>query len=128
MKNMLGIKASGVLVAVATVVAVGSASATPIVWTGSSGSLAAQVTFNVSGNDLLVTLANTSTADPSVPADILTGVFFTIPGAPSLGRVSAVLTAGSSVIHGPATSTDPGNVVGGEWAYLGAISGPGSSN
>lgn len=101
----------------------GSASAAQISFTGSSGSLAASVTFDTSGTDLLVTLTNTSTADALVPVDILTGVFFDIAGSPlALTRTSAVVPAGSSVFYG---STDPGGVVGGEWAYRSGLAGPG---
>lgn len=101
----------------------GSASAAQISFTGSSGSLAASVTFDTSGTDLLVTLTNTSTADALVPIDILTGVFFDIAGSPlALTRTSAVVPAGSSVFYGP---TDPGGVVGGEWAYGSGLAGPG---
>lgn len=96
------------------------AKATPITFTGSSGSLAASVTFDTSGTNLIVTLANTSTADVTVPIQVLTGVFFNISGNPSLGRTSAALGAGSSVFFG---STDPNNVVGGEWAYNASLSG-----
>jgi hypothetical protein len=93
--------------------------AVPITFTGSSGSLAASVSFDVSGSSLLVTLTNSSTGDPSAPADILTGVLFDLkPGAdPLLAKVSAILHSGSSVFNGPIPATDPGNVVGGEWAY-----------
>jgi hypothetical protein len=57
-----------------------------------------------------------------------TGVFFDIDSAPvTLTRQSAVLGAGSSVLWG---TTDPGNVVGGEWAYKSGIGGstPGGQN
>ena len=88
--------------------------ATPITFTGSSGNLAASVKFDVSGSDLLVTLANISTGDPHAPGDILTGVIFSIPGNPLLDRTtgSAKLSVGSVVIHGPITATDSGGVVG----------------
>lgn len=99
----------------------GRASATAITFNGSSGSLAASVTFDTSGTDLIVTLTNTSINDVLVPADILTAVFWNVNGDPlSLTRTSAVLNAGSSVVFG---STDPGNVVGGEWAYKSGLMG-----
>ena len=104
---------------------VGYANATPVTFTGSSGTLAASVTFDVSGSDLLVTLSNTSKGDPSAPGNILTGVIFSIPGNPPLDRTtgSAKLTAGSIVIHGPVPATDSGGVVGGEWAYTNSLAG-----
>jgi hypothetical protein len=69
------------------------------------------------GGFLQVTLTNTGSGDPAAPGDILTALFFNLAGDPSLSRDSAVLGAGSTVIHGPTPSTDPGGVVGGEWAY-----------
>jgi hypothetical protein len=99
--------------------------AVPITFAGSSGSLAASVTFDISGSSLLVTLTNTSTGDPSAPGDILTGVIFSIPGNPLLNVTtgSAQLSSGSTVIHGPVPATGPGGVVGGEWAYTNSLAG-----
>jgi hypothetical protein len=97
----------------------GPAAASPVTFSGSSGSQSASVSFDVSGSNLLVTLTNTSSADTLVPTDLLTAVFFTISGNPALTRVSAVLTGGSVVEHG---TTDPGDVVGGEYAYLNGLS------
>ena len=89
--------------------------------TASSGTCAASAKFETSGTNLIVTLTNTSALDALVPTDVLTGVFFDIGGsALLLGRTGAVVPAGSSVFNGP---VDPGNVVGGEWAYLGGLSG-----
>ena len=58
-----------------------------VTFNASSGSRAAQAKFQDSGSDLIVTLTNTSTADALVPIDVLTGVFFSISGNPSLTRV-----------------------------------------
>ena len=96
---------------------VGQASAAPVTFTGTNGSnLSASVTFDVSGTDLLVTLTNTSLFDVLQPPDVLTAVFFDLSGNPSLSGTSAVVSAGSTVLFG---GTDPGGVVGGEWAYNG---------
>jgi len=55
------------------------------------------------------------------PQDILAAVFFDIAGAPlTLIRTSAVVAPGSIVVFGV---TDPGGVVGGEWAYASALAG-----
>jgi hypothetical protein len=107
--------------------------ATPITFSGSRTSpvsgqlLAASVSFAVSGNSLVVTLTNTSTADVLQQPDILTAVFFNISG-PTLTlnsmAGSAVLNTGSTVLFG---SSDPGGVVGGEWGYLAGIGGALSS-
>jgi hypothetical protein len=94
-------------------------------WTGTSGNLSASATFETSGQNLVVTLVNTSTHDVLAPGDVLTAVFFDIDPTASLTRVSAVLGTGSSVLFG---GTDPGNVVGGEWAYDSGLSGaPGNA-
>lgn len=95
-------------------------------FSASSAHRAARVIFEVdAGNssNLIVTLRNTSTFDALVPVDVLTAVFFDITApAVSLSRVSAVLGGGSVVHFG---GTDPGNVVGGEWAYRGDLAGTG---
>lgn len=47
-------------------------------YAGSSGDLKAEVYFEQSGTDLLVTLVNTADTGVSVPTDVLTGVYFTL--------------------------------------------------
>lgn len=88
--------------------------------TGSSGSLSASADFSASGTNLVVILTNTSSADVSVPAEVLTAIFFDVAGVGALTRVSAVLTVGSTVFFG---GFDPGGVVGGEWAYASNLAG-----
>ena len=51
---------------------------------------------------------------------MLDAVFFDIQGNPTLSSISAVLAPGSTVLFG---GTDPGGVVGGEWAYGAGLSG-----
>jgi hypothetical protein len=96
-----------------------SNSANALLFTTAPGAMAASADFVIlPGGFLQVTLTNTGTGDPAAPGDILTAVFFNLAGDPSLSRDSAVLGAGSTVIHGPTPSTDPApNGVGGEWAY-----------
>lgn len=119
MLRMKSLIASFCLISAACGPALGAA----ITFTGSSAHRAASVNFEASGTDLIVTLTNTSVNDALVPIDILTGVFFDIGGAPlALTRTSAVLASGSVVHFGP---VDPGNVVGGEWAYKDNVGGPG---
>ena len=97
-----------------------------IMFEGSSGSLSASVEFDLSGSSLTAVLTNISLVDVIAPADVLCAVFFDIQGDPTLTRVSAVLTAGATVFFG---GTDPGNVVGGEWAYNWGLSGaPGGAD
>jgi hypothetical protein len=104
----------------AVLVCVSVAGATPITFTGSSGNRSASATFEQLGTTLQVMLTNTSLADVMQPVDVLTAVFFTLAGAPTLTRTSAVLDPGSLMLFG---STDPGGVVGGEWAYKSSLSG-----
>lgn len=112
---------SSAAAAAALCVFIGPARATPVTLTGSSGNLAASVTFSVSGTDLIVTLTNTSLADVMGPGNVLTSVFYDVSPPPlGLIRTSAVLGPGSIVLFG---TTDPGGVVGGEWAYLESLSG-----
>jgi hypothetical protein len=97
-----------------------------VIFVGSSGNLSASADFSIVGGNLQVILTNTSMNDVLVPSDVLTAVFFDWPPSnPSLTRISAVLNTGSTVLFG---STDPGYVVGGEWAFKSGLSGaPGSS-
>ncbi|MCK6456676.1 MAG: PEP-CTERM sorting domain-containing protein [Phycisphaerae bacterium] len=97
------------------------ANAAPLLFTDSSGNLAASVEFDAVGTNLVVTLSNTSVYDVLVPSDVLTAVFFDVAEpALALTPVSAVVSADSSVLFGP---TDPGNSVGGEWAYRAGLVG-----
>lgn len=110
-----------------------SASAAPVVFTSGSvvsvptgQTLKAQASFEVVGTNLVVTLSNIG-GQAVAPADLLTGVYFDLSGAPTLiSRVSAVLGSGSSVVFG---TSDPGGVVGGEFAFKEGLSGaPGSAS
>ncbi|MBI3369120.1 MAG: PEP-CTERM sorting domain-containing protein [Burkholderiales bacterium] len=85
-----------------------------LTFSGSSGALAASVSFEVVGSQLKVILTNTSASDVLVPADVLTAVFFNSTG--TLTPVSALLTAGSLVYYDPDGQPAGGNV-GGEWGY-----------
>jgi hypothetical protein len=100
---------------------------------GAGQTNSATVTFalSISGTttDLIVTLTNLGTYKPNDPPDILTGVFFTIPGDPTLTKISALLAAGSVGVENGANLTVPGGVVGGSWAYVAGLTGtPGSAN
>ncbi len=111
-------------ICVATLAMAQIASADSTTISASSGNLSASATFDVSGSTLTITLANTTTADVLVPADVLTAVFFD-DGTHTFTRVSAVVASGSTVFFG---STDPGGVVGGEWAFANGLSGaPGTA-
>jgi hypothetical protein len=110
--------------------AVPAAYADSQVFTGSSGNLAASATFNFSGNTLAITLSNTATISPTTTAEALTGVFFDLVGNPTLTPVSALLTAGSSVIQTSSCGVQACSGitnVGGEFSYapggLGSLAG-----
>jgi hypothetical protein len=93
----------------------------------------ATVTFTLSisgtATDLVVTLTNLGTYKPNDPPDILTGVFFTIPGDPTLTKISGVLATNSVGVENGSNLTVPGGVVGGSWAYKAGLTGtPASAN
>jgi hypothetical protein len=98
----------------------GNCSALSFTYFGTNGLLNASATFEQAGTNLIVTLSNTSTNDVLVQSNVLTAVFFTLAGDPELSRISAKLAPASSVLFG---TTDPGKVVGGEWAYVNHLSG-----
>jgi hypothetical protein len=93
----------------------------------------ASVTFSLSmqgtTTNLLVALTNLATYKPNDPQDILTAVFFSFTGDPTLAKVSALLNAGSVGVKNHSKLTVPSGVVGGSWAYAAGLSGaPGSAN
>lgn len=91
------------------------AAAIPVTYTGSSGTLAASASFDITGGQLQVVLSNTSIWDVLVPTDVLTGVFFNIPDNPALARISAI--TGGTTYRGATNVSGAGTSVGGEWAY-----------
>lgn len=113
--------------AVAALVAASITHADTITFSAAAGDRAASAIFAASGGQLIVTLTNTSTFDANDPAHLLTGVFFTLGGDPTLTRISALLAAGSTVAYDD--SQPAGGVVGGEWAYKNHLGGaPGGAN
>lgn len=102
-------------------------SATAVTFSFASGDRSAQAMFqsSLADNSLVVRLANTSPVDVKEPVYVLTAVFFDLAGNPALTKASAVLANGVEVYFGGAPA---GGVVGGEWAYRGALAGaPGSA-
>lgn len=97
------------------------AAADPITFSGSQGSLAASARFELAPpSGLSITLTNTSPGDVTAPSQLLTALFFNLPGNPVLTPQSALLSPGSVVLFG---SAGPGGVVGGEWAYATGLTG-----
>ena len=86
--------------------------------------------FDVVGGNLQISLTNGNTAC-KVPTDVLTALFFSITGDPTLTPLSALLKTGSgfiSMTQTTATFTIPAsNNVGGEWAYATNIGAASSS-
>lgn len=120
--SFIGIVRGAIAPAVLSLAA-GSAGAGMLVAGASSGNLAAEARFEAVGGDLVITLANTSTFDVLVPADILTGVYFNVSDAPiTLSRVSVLVAGGSSVIN--VASQPVGGIVGGEFGYREGLLGP----
>lgn len=99
-----------------------SAVAAPITFTGSSGTQSAKVVFDIVGGNLQVTLTNTGAFDDTVPADILTAVFFKISGDPALSRVSATAAGPTYTNYGTNASTTGPLDVGTHWGYSSAVS------
>lgn len=62
-----------------------------VLFTGTSGSKAASALFTQSGNNLLLTVQNTATADATIQTDILTAVFWDLVDAGSSTILSLVL-------------------------------------
>jgi PEP-CTERM motif len=118
------------IASIATLAAI-QLSAAPIIFSGTSGVRKAEATFSQSGNNLVITLTNKSTVDQNIPTEVLTAVFFTLTGSPTLAPVSAALGADSDVVCGSAVLTPctqpAGDVVGGEWAYKYGLTGMTSS-
>lgn len=79
---------------------------------------AAEATFATQGNQLIVTLTNTSDQDIAVPSEVLTAVLFDVnvdpSDAPELSPVRAELPPGTEVYYGGAPADGD---VSGEWAY-----------
>lgn len=103
-----------VAAAMLATVACAAADASSITYSGSSGNLSAEATFDLTGSTLTVTLTNTSLFDVLVPSDVLTAVFFDVAGSGALTMGTATLTGGSSVAFFPPAGTD----VSPEWAYV----------
>jgi PEP-CTERM motif len=101
-----------------------AATAAPVVFTGSSGSLAASASFEIVGDNLVVTLSNTSLSDVTVPAEVLTALFFQVGGTPALTAASALLDGSTVATANGGPIAVAGGNVGGEWAYKAGLAGP----
>lgn len=70
-----------------------------------ANTLQAQVTFSVSGNELVIDLTNTATFKTLDPQDVLTAVYFDISGKPTLTNPTAVVGPGSKLFETPSQTT-----------------------
>jgi hypothetical protein len=114
-------------VVLATAIAAGAGPVGAIGFTFSDGSgRSGSVDFAQSGADLTVTLMNTALGATANPTDVLTAVFFSLAGNPTLATSSALINSGSSLVNCTAangcTAPVAGNV-GGEWAYASGLAG-----
>ncbi|MGH7178189.1 MAG: XDD4 family exosortase-dependent surface protein [Tepidisphaeraceae bacterium] len=117
---MLRLRSLGCVSCLAAIFGLVSTSPAAVIFSSTSGSLAAQAQLVVSGSgagrQLKITLSNTSTNDVLVPADVLTALFFNVVGGTfSFTPVSGALDGGSSVVF----EAPPfgGSDIGGEWVY-----------
>ena len=114
----------------------GAAFADPITFTSvrvqnpDGGSwLEASASFEISGSQLIVTMANISSDPAARPSDLLTGIFFDLANENALTPVSAEVVGDWRVLLDGEDFTDEDSVhpyvlpdVGGEFAYEGNIS------
>src|SRR5580698_942964 len=89
---------------------------------GPDETLSASATFVVSNFYLVITLSNTAASDPDNSADILTGIFFTLNGDPSLVRDSALLGPDTTMKNLPGENV-AGMNVGEKWTYRNDLTG-----
>lgn len=89
--------------------------------------ISASATFaTLAGDELQITLVNTSPYATVAQSDVLTGIFFS--GADGLTPVSATAGAGSVQWQGGVSSApDPPSVIGENWAYGTASGAPGEA-
>lgn len=111
-----------------------NASAVPILFSGTGVTggvtVSATASFDLVGDNLTIVLTNTSAAHngQDVSGATLSGLFWNFTGAPTLTTVSAMLTAGSSIIGTCSAVSCVGVTdVSGEFGYK-ANSGPSGQN
>jgi hypothetical protein len=98
---------------------------------GETNSAIAAFALSVSGGatDLVITLTDTALYKPNDAPDILTSVFFTLAGDPTLTKISGVLSAGCCAVESGTNLTVCSGVIGGSWAYAAGLRGaPGGAN
>ena len=125
-KSLIGASVGAALLLAATVTP-SHATAVTLTGTGPDGR-SASVTFDtlnfMGTNYLSVRLTNTATYDSRIPTEILTAIFFNLPGNPTLSRTAGIsgayVTSPDSIKNGPAVGSFLD--VGSEWAYKTGLS------
>jgi hypothetical protein len=91
-----------------------------VIFSGTTTDVSAN--FVINGGNLVITLSNDSTADITMPSEVLTGLFFTLPNV-TLTPVSAIVTNGFLEYDNGILQTAPPNFdVGSVWAYKAGLS------
>ena len=109
-------------------VAVTSSDATAVTLTGTgAGARSASVTFDTLSfagiNYLTVVLTNTATYDSQIPTEILTAIFFSLPGDPTLSRTAGLSGAYTNPFNSSDIKGGPDVLnIGTEWAYRSGLS------
>ncbi len=96
-----------------------------VTWSFSQDDRQAEATYKTSGNDLVVTLTNTSTRDVTKRNEVLTAVFFDMASRPDLTAISAIIPSNSDIFYYDGFPN--GGDVGGEWAFVSGSSIPGNA-
>ena len=102
------------------------ATAVTLTGTGPDGRSASATfdTVSISGiNYLTVVLTNTATYDSQISTEILTAIFFSLPGDPTLSRTVGISGAYTNPFNGSDIKNGPDVLnIGSEWAYRSGLS------
>lgn len=100
--------------------------AVPVTFTGSSGSLSASASFDISSDNLTITLTNTASYDATTDGALasnqtLSGLFFDLTTDPTLSPSSASVASGSDLVQSAQCDVGPCSAsttnVGGEFIF-----------
>ncbi|MBC7882227.1 MAG: hypothetical protein H7Y37_12950 [Anaerolineae bacterium] len=109
------------------------ANAAGITFAGTSGTLGANVLFELNGTALTLTLQNTGTNAINSRADVLTALFFDYSPSTILTYNSAIVQQGQQLVafekkNDPVITTLTSNLditnINGSWRYVGSVPGP----
>lgn len=95
-------------------------------FTASDSTRSALATFTVEGDQLRISLQNTSMNDSMIPVDILSALFWDINGTPwTFSAPTANVDDGSCILYYQTGCVGAGKDVGGEWAFKQSANGLG---